>query len=125
MIRPSADALAQMVVELPSKLITILIFDLILYFIGGLQTELGSQFFVFFLFTSLATLAMIAIFRTIGAWCSAGSLSHSSVYFFSNVFAYRIGRNCVCRHTYPDYCHLYWLYHSSANYGRLVQMAVI
>ena len=75
MIRPSADALAQLVVELPAKLITILVFDILLYYISGLQNELGSQFFVFYLFTVLGTLSMIAVFRAIGAWCKTESIA--------------------------------------------------
>ncbi|KAI5479965.1 hypothetical protein MNV49_002255 [Pseudohyphozyma bogoriensis] len=66
MIRPSADILALNIVDIPFKLVTIFFFDLILYFMTGLQTS-ASQFFIFLLFTFVTNIAMLAIFRSMAS----------------------------------------------------------
>ncbi|KAM0754754.1 putative SNQ2-ABC transporter [Meredithblackwellia eburnea MCA 4105] len=66
MVRPSADILAQNVVDLPFKFVTIFFFDLILYFMSGLQTS-AAQFFFFILFTFVTTLSMVSLFRAIAS----------------------------------------------------------
>lgn len=66
MARPSADVLAMNLVDLPFKAITIFLFDLILYFMSGLQYS-ASQFFVFLLFTYITNLAMLALFRALAS----------------------------------------------------------
>lgn len=67
MVHPSCDSLAQTLVDIPIKFFLVLIFDVILYFFTNLSTELASQFFVFFLFTYITTLTMIAFFRALAA----------------------------------------------------------
>lgn len=66
MIRPSADILALNLVDIPFKFVTIFFFDLILYFMSGLQVS-ASQFFIFILFTFVANLAMLALFRSLAS----------------------------------------------------------
>ncbi|WEW57604.1 GTPase-activating protein [Emydomyces testavorans] len=62
----SAEALAGVVAEIPLKFMTAAVFDVILYFLGGLRKE-PAQFFIFFLFTFMTMLTMSAIFRTVAA----------------------------------------------------------
>lgn len=64
--RPSADALATVLVDFPVKLFLAICFNIILYFLAGLATT-AAQFFIFFLIVFLTTLAMSMIFRTIAA----------------------------------------------------------
>ncbi|GAA6016702.1 hypothetical protein JCM11491_000212 [Sporobolomyces phaffii] len=66
MLRPSADMLALTLVDLPFKFITTVVFDIILYFLAGLQPS-ASQFFVFLLFTFITNLSMLAFFRMLAA----------------------------------------------------------
>ncbi|KAK2748770.1 ABC multidrug transporter mdr3 [Myotisia sp. PD_48] len=63
---PSAEAIGSMIVDLPSKAIVAVVFNLILYFMTNLRRTPG-HFFVFFLFSITTTLTMSNIFRTIGA----------------------------------------------------------
>ncbi|KAK9235568.1 ABC-2 type transporter-domain-containing protein [Lipomyces kononenkoae] len=65
-VRPFTEALGGMVADLPIKFFASVIFNVILYFLGGLRYE-PSQFFIFFLFTFLSVLVMSAIFRTLAA----------------------------------------------------------
>jgi ATP-binding cassette subfamily G (WHITE) protein 2 (PDR) len=52
--------------DAPVKLIIAICFNLILYFLAGLDPK-PSQFFVFFLFTLLVRFTMSAMFRTVAA----------------------------------------------------------
>ncbi|EAS35179.3 ABC transporter [Coccidioides immitis RS] len=61
-----AEALAGLVADIPIKFIIATVFNIILYFLGGLRRE-PSQFFIFFLFTFMTMLTMSAIFRTLAA----------------------------------------------------------
>lgn len=63
---PSAEAISSMVVELPSKIVTAIVFNIIIYFMTDLRRTAG-HFFIFFLFTLSTTLTMSNIFRWIGA----------------------------------------------------------
>lgn len=63
---PSAEAISSMLVDLPSKVLTAIAFNLVLYFMTNLRRTVG-HFFVFFLFSISTTFAMSSIFRTIGA----------------------------------------------------------
>jgi ATP-binding cassette subfamily G (WHITE) protein 2 (PDR) len=65
--RPYAEACASMIVELPSKIITAVVTNVILYFMTNLRRDTASAFFIFFLFNFTCTLVMSMIFRTIGA----------------------------------------------------------
>lgn len=64
--RPSADALAGVLVDIPWKFAMATCFNLTLYFLAGLAAS-ASQFFIFFLFVFVATLVMSMVFRTIAA----------------------------------------------------------
>ncbi|KAG7416620.1 ZEB2-regulated ABC transporter 1 [Fusarium oxysporum f. sp. raphani] len=64
--RPSSDALASILVDIPVKLVVGTCFNIILYFLSGLATT-ASQFFIFFLFVFVTTLAVSMVFRTIAA----------------------------------------------------------
>lgn len=64
--RPSAEAISSMIVELPSKAIVSVCFNLILYIMTNLRRTPG-HFFIFFLFSITVTLTMSNIFRTTGA----------------------------------------------------------
>jgi ABC-type multidrug transport system permease subunit len=66
MLRPSADALALNIVDIPFKFVTIAAFDIVLYFMVGLQYS-ASQFFVFILFTFVVNLAMLVFFRMLSS----------------------------------------------------------
>lgn len=66
MMRPSADMLALTLVDIPFKFATVVVFDVILYFLAGLQYS-ASQFFVFLLFTYVTNMAMLAFFRMLAA----------------------------------------------------------
>jgi ABC-type multidrug transport system ATPase subunit len=66
MYHPFIDALASMVADYPYKLLTVSIFDIVLYFMAGLKRD-ARAFFIFWLTTYLATLAMSGYFRTIAA----------------------------------------------------------
>jgi ABC-type multidrug transport system permease subunit len=54
------------IADLPVQFLTAVIFNVVLYFLGGLRKEAGP-FFIFFLFGLLTRLAMTGMFRTIGA----------------------------------------------------------
>lgn len=63
---PSAEAISSMIVDLPSKAVIAITFNLILYFMTNLRRTVG-HFFVFFLFSVFTTLTMSNVFRSIGA----------------------------------------------------------
>ncbi|PKX99341.1 pleiotropic drug resistance family ABC transporter [Aspergillus novofumigatus IBT 16806] len=63
---PSAEAISSMIVDLPSKFLVSVVFNLILYFMTNLRRAPG-HFFVFYLFSVTITLTMSNIFRWIGA----------------------------------------------------------
>ncbi|KAJ5677168.1 uncharacterized protein N7477_002801, partial [Penicillium maclennaniae] len=60
------SVLLNALINIPVKLFAAVIFDVIFYFLASLRYE-PSQFFIFFLFTFLSTLAMPGIFRTLAA----------------------------------------------------------
>ncbi|KAL4892530.1 ABC-2 type transporter-domain-containing protein [Aspergillus ambiguus] len=63
---PSAEAISALIVDLPSKAIVSVAFNLILYFMTHLRRTPG-HFFIFYLFSVTTTLTMSNIFRWIGA----------------------------------------------------------
>lgn len=66
MYRPFADAVASMVAQYPYKLLVVSVFDLIIYFMVNFKRE-AAAFFIFWLTTYLAALALSAYFRTLAA----------------------------------------------------------
>ncbi|KKK17140.1 ATP-binding cassette transporter [Aspergillus rambellii] len=65
-VHPFAEAFGGIVSDIPVKFVAAVVFNIIFYFLAGLRYE-PSQFFIFFLFTFLSTLAMSGIFRTLAA----------------------------------------------------------
>ncbi|KAE8394241.1 ABC-2 type transporter-domain-containing protein [Aspergillus alliaceus] len=65
-VHPFTEAFGGIVSDIPVKFVSAVIFNIIFYFLAGLRYE-PSQFFIFFLFTFLSTLAMSGIFRTLAA----------------------------------------------------------
>ncbi|KAF4772135.1 hypothetical protein HAV15_005009 [Penicillium sp. str.  len=63
---PLAEAISAYIVELPSKIVLSVVFNLIFYFLPHLRRSPG-HFFIFFLFSITTTLVMSNIFRFIGA----------------------------------------------------------
>ena len=63
---PWTEAMAGVVTDIPVKFLIAVVFNIILYFLGGLRYE-PSQFFIFFLFNFIATLTMSSIFRSLAA----------------------------------------------------------
>ncbi len=64
--RPSAEAIAGIVTDVPIKFIQALAFNVLLYFLGGLRREPGP-FFLYYLVIYMTTFVMSAIFRTLAA----------------------------------------------------------
>ncbi|KAJ6261194.1 ABC multidrug transporter atrB [Drechslerella dactyloides] len=65
--RPSAFAIAQVMVDIPSALVQVLLFNIITYWMTGLQASAG-RFFICCLVTYVIALAMCSFFRAIAAW---------------------------------------------------------
>ncbi|KAH8692011.1 putative ABC multidrug transporter [Talaromyces proteolyticus] len=63
---PSAEGLSSMLVDLPAKVVSAIVFNLILYWMTGLNPTAGA-FFTFFLFSFTTTLVMSNLFRFIGS----------------------------------------------------------
>ncbi|KAK9466422.1 ABC-2 type transporter-domain-containing protein [Lipomyces arxii] len=63
---PSAEALASLVSDLPVKIFTSAVFDVILYFLSNLNRTAG-QFFYFLMFTFMVTFTMKTFFQLIAA----------------------------------------------------------
>ncbi|ORY85494.1 putative ABC transporter [Protomyces lactucae-debilis] len=64
--RPSAFALAQVVADVPVVLLQVAAFDIVIYFLSGLQYT-ASQFFINYLFLYFSTMAVYSFFRMLGA----------------------------------------------------------
>jgi ABC-type multidrug transport system ATPase subunit/ABC-type multidrug transport system permease subunit len=73
---PSAEAISSYIVEMPSKVLVAVTFNIIIYFIPHLRRTVG-HFFVFWLFSFTTTLVMSNLFRTIGA--SSRSMAQAMV----------------------------------------------
>jgi ABC-type multidrug transport system permease subunit len=98
--RPSAYALAQVVVDIPLVLIQVALFNLIVYlYVSHISSELAltipsmanlarsaSQFFICFLFIFTLAMTMYSFFRALGALCpslDAGML-HISLHLLNH-----------------------------------------
>ncbi|KAK9470227.1 ABC-2 type transporter-domain-containing protein [Dipodascopsis tothii] len=64
---PSAEAVASMLCDVPTKVIVALSFNITLYFMTNLNRT-ASAFFTFFLFAVMCVLAMSMIFRSIASY---------------------------------------------------------
>ena len=67
--RPSSVALANIVSDLPFSASKVLLFDIIVYFLSGLQRSAGA-FWTFYLFNYTSFLCLQGFFRTAGFLCS-------------------------------------------------------
>jgi ATP-binding cassette, subfamily G (WHITE), member 2, PDR len=65
-VHPFTEALANILVDLPIKLLRISAFSIILYFLANLRRE-PFQFFIFWMFLIFAVLTMSGIFRSMAA----------------------------------------------------------
>ncbi|KAE8421218.1 ABC-2 type transporter-domain-containing protein [Aspergillus pseudocaelatus] len=66
-VHPFAEAFGWGVIaDLPIKLVSAVLFNVVIYFLGSLRYT-ASQFFIFFLFSFLSTMIMSAVFRTLAA----------------------------------------------------------
>ncbi|KIM93493.1 hypothetical protein OIDMADRAFT_137891 [Oidiodendron maius Zn] len=63
---PATEAAAGIVCDIPVKLVSSTVFNVILYFMAGLRRE-PSQFFLYFLISYISTFVMSAVFRTMAA----------------------------------------------------------
>lgn len=68
--RPSAYAIAQVVIDLPLVFVQVTIFDLVVYFLSNLQRT-PSQFFISLFILWVVTLSIYSFFRAVGAWASS------------------------------------------------------
>ncbi|KAL4911105.1 hypothetical protein BDW74DRAFT_184620 [Aspergillus multicolor] len=68
--RPSAYAVAQVVVDVPIIFVQVTLFELVVYFMAHLQRT-PSQFFINFLFIFTLTMTMYSFFRAVGAFCGS------------------------------------------------------
>ncbi|KAI9886100.1 MAG: hypothetical protein M1823_002118 [Watsoniomyces obsoletus] len=64
--RPSAYAIAQVVLDVPLVLVQVLIFTIIVYWMGGLR-QTASAFFIAILILFFETMTMYSFFRAIGS----------------------------------------------------------
>lgn len=71
---PSAEAVSSFIVDLPTKVVSALGFNIVIYFLTNLRREPGP-FFIFFLFGFLCTLVMSSVFRTMS--CVTKSLEQA------------------------------------------------
>lgn len=67
--RPAAFALAQTVVDVPLVFVQVILFNVIIYWMGGLAAS-ASQFFISCLILWLVTMVTYAFFRSISALCN-------------------------------------------------------
>jgi len=63
---PATEAAAGIVADIPIKLMTATVFNLVVYFLAGLHRTPG-QFFLYFLISYISTFVMSAVFRTLAA----------------------------------------------------------
>lgn len=128
MIRPSADILALNIVDSPFKLVSIFLFDLILYFMSGLQPS-ASQFFIFVLFTYVTNLAMLALFRALASInrAEANATTFAGVSFppLSLRSMYCVTDSAISSDPGPCCGDLYWLRDSSSLDAPLVYVVIV
>ena len=84
--RPSADALAGIITELPTKLALSIAFNFFIYFLSNLRRDAG-RFFFFWLMCCMCTLVMSHLFRSLGAISTsfAGAMTPATVLLLAMV----------------------------------------
>lgn len=116
---PSAEAISSMIVELPSKIVVAVVFNIILYFLTNLRRTVG-HFFVFFLFTVSTTLTMSNIFRWIGAISRSMAQAQVPSSIFMLILIIYTGQ--LVPRDYQCVLTFYRIYHSSSGHASMVQM---
>ncbi|KAJ5781341.1 hypothetical protein N7457_006501 [Penicillium paradoxum] len=97
---PSAEAISAYIVELPSKILLGIAFNLIIYFMPHLRRTPG-HFFIFFLFSLTTTLVMCNIFRWIGAISRSIAQAMVPASFFMLVLVIYTGFTIPVRDMHP------------------------
>lgn len=84
--RPSADALASIVSELPTKFVMSVAFNFAFYFMVNFRRDAG-RFFFYWLYCGLCTLCMSHMFRSLGAVSTsiAGAMTPATVILLAMV----------------------------------------
>lgn len=105
---PSAEAISSYIVELPSKILIAIFFNLIIYFIPDLRRTAG-HFFIFFLFSFTTTLVMSNIFRWIGAVSRSMAQAMVPSSIFMMILVIYTGFAIPTRDMHPWFRWLNWL----------------
>ncbi|KAJ5630294.1 ABC multidrug transporter A-2 [Penicillium longicatenatum] len=105
---PSAEAISSYIVELPSKILIAIFFNLIIYFIPHLRRTAG-HFFIFFLFSFTTTLVMSNIFRWIGAVSRSMAQAMVPSSIFMMILVIYTGFAIPTRDMHPWFRWLNWL----------------
>jgi len=74
MLRPSADALAVALLDIPIRLVTLTFFVIPLYFMAGLSYDAG-KFFIFWCCVLLVTYSLVAFFRMLASLTRSESVA--------------------------------------------------
>ena len=88
--RPSAESIASIITEMPSKIIICICFNLVYYFMIHFKREAGP-FFFYLLLNFAGTLAMSHLFRTVGALTKTIAESMVPAYFALLAYALYAG----------------------------------
>ena len=67
MLHPSADAIGNVLLDIPVRALTMAVFNIVLYFMTGLAYR-ADKFFIFFFTVMLLTFTMVTFFRMVTAW---------------------------------------------------------
>lgn len=76
MYRPSAELLAKQIVSFPVRLLGIICFTIIIYFLSNMKREAGP-FFIFFLFVNLVVIAINALFTLLASFMPTLALANA------------------------------------------------
>ncbi|WFD44377.1 hypothetical protein MPSI1_003045 [Malassezia psittaci] len=74
MLHPSADALGNVLLDIPVRSFTITFFTVVLYFMTGLAYR-ADKFFIFYFTCLLLTFTMVSFFRALTAWTRSVSVA--------------------------------------------------
>ncbi|WFD22771.1 hypothetical protein MEQU1_001448 [Malassezia equina] len=74
MLRPAADSLANVLLDMPTRFMPMMLFNIILYFMSGLSMDAG-KFFIFFWLILLTTFTIVTLFRAIASMFRSEALA--------------------------------------------------
>ncbi|WFD00123.1 hypothetical protein MYAM1_002869 [Malassezia yamatoensis] len=74
MLHPSADAIGNVLLDIPVRSFTITFFTVVLYFMTGLAYR-ADKFFIFYFTCLLLTFTMVSFFRALTAWTRSVSVA--------------------------------------------------